>query len=106
MNRPLKLLVPALCVSIAPGLLSAQKHKEIPAADVVSRSIKAVGYEVGGGATKIIFVGTSAAPQASGEAKVDAKKAGHGYRPESQSNATADHLGRGISDLRPLDHYP
>ncbi|MGB9420395.1 MAG: hypothetical protein WBR14_05745, partial [Candidatus Acidiferrum sp.] len=76
MNRPLKLLVPALCVSIAPGILSAQKHKEVPAADVVSRSIKAVGYEVGGGATKINFVGTSAAPQASGEAKVEAKKSG------------------------------
>ena len=36
----------------------------------------AVGYEVGGGSTKVVFVGTSEAPNASGEAKVDAKKAG------------------------------
>jgi outer membrane protein OmpA-like peptidoglycan-associated protein len=76
MNRLLKLLLPILCVGIATGPAAAQNKKEIPAADVISRSIKAVGYEVGGGATKVIFLGTSAAPQASGEAKVDAKRAG------------------------------
>ena len=54
----------------------AQKKQEIPAADVISKSIKAIGYEVGGGSTKVIFIGTSAAPNASGEAKVDAKKSG------------------------------
>lgn len=31
-----------------------------------------MGYTVGGGSTKVVFVGTSAAPNASGEAKVDA----------------------------------
>ncbi|MFI5105583.1 MAG: OmpA family protein, partial [Terriglobales bacterium] len=45
-------------------------------ADVISKSIKAVGYPVGGGATKVIFIGTSAAPGATGEAKVDAKTSG------------------------------
>jgi outer membrane protein OmpA-like peptidoglycan-associated protein len=54
----------------------AQNAKEIPDADVISKSIKAVGYEVGGGATKMIFLGTTAAPNASGEAKVQAKTAG------------------------------
>jgi outer membrane protein OmpA-like peptidoglycan-associated protein len=63
-------------LALAASLANAQNKKEIPAADVVSKSIKAVGYEVGGGATKVIFLGTSAAPQASGEAKVEAKTGG------------------------------
>lgn len=67
-------LIAALAVSAS--LASAQNKKEIPAADVINKSIKAVGYEVGGGATKVIFLGTSAAPQASGEAKVEAKTGG------------------------------
>ncbi len=76
MNRLLKIILAIVCVCLAAGFAEAQKKKEIPAADVISRSIKAVGYEVGGGATKVIFIGTSAAPQASGEAKVEAKKSG------------------------------
>lgn len=67
-------LIAALAVSAS--LASAQNKKEIPAADVINKSIKAVGYEVGGGATKVIFLGTGAAPQASGEAKVEAKTGG------------------------------
>ena len=63
-------------LAVAGSLANAQNKKEIPAADVVSKSIKAVGYEVGGGSTKVIFLGTSAAPQASGEAKVEAKTGG------------------------------
>jgi outer membrane protein OmpA-like peptidoglycan-associated protein len=64
----------SLAVVASPA--SAQTKKEIPAADVISKSIKAVGYEVGGGGTKVIFLGTSSAPQASGEAKVEAKTGG------------------------------
>lgn len=67
-------LIAALAVSAS--LASAQNKKEIPAADVINKSIKAVGYEVGGGGTKVIFLGTSAAPQASGEGKVEAKTGG------------------------------
>jgi outer membrane protein OmpA-like peptidoglycan-associated protein len=63
-------------LAVAASLANAQNKKEIPAADVVNKSIKAVGYEVGGGATKVIFLGTSAASQASGEAKVEAKTGG------------------------------
>jgi outer membrane protein OmpA-like peptidoglycan-associated protein len=76
MNRLLKSLLPLACVCLAAGLAMAQNKKEIPSSEVISRSIKAVGYVVGGGATKVVFVGTTAAPQGSGEAKVDAKKAG------------------------------
>jgi outer membrane protein OmpA-like peptidoglycan-associated protein len=51
-------------MAIAVGLVNAQNKKEIPDADVKRKSIKSVGYEVGGGATKVIFLGTSAVPQA------------------------------------------
>lgn len=68
------LLAGGLC--LAASMSVAQKQQEIPAADVVSKSIKAVGYPVGGGGTKVIFIGTTAAPAASGEAKVEAKTAG------------------------------
>ena len=63
-------------MAIAASPANAQNKKEVPATDVISKSIKAVGYEVGGGATKVIFLGTSAASQASGEAKVEAKTGG------------------------------
>jgi outer membrane protein OmpA-like peptidoglycan-associated protein len=63
-------------LAAAAGLANAQNKKEIPDADVIRKSIKSVGYEVGGGATKVIFLGTGAAPQASGEAKVEAKTGG------------------------------
>jgi outer membrane protein OmpA-like peptidoglycan-associated protein len=63
-------------VWLVAGMAAAQTKKQIPEADVISRSIKAIGYEVGGGSTKVIFIGTTAAPNSSGEAKVDAKKAG------------------------------
>jgi outer membrane protein OmpA-like peptidoglycan-associated protein len=60
-------------VSCAGGVL-AQGKPQVPDSAVIKKSIKAVGYEVGGGSTKVVFVGTPAAPNASGEAKVDAKK--------------------------------
>ena len=63
-------------LAVAASLANAQNKKEIPDADVIRKSIKSVGYEVGGGATKVIFLGTSAVPQASGEAKVEAKTGG------------------------------
>jgi outer membrane protein OmpA-like peptidoglycan-associated protein len=70
-----KLFLPMLGLVLTAGFVGAQtQDNEVPAADVISKSIKAIGYVVGGGATKVIFVGTSAAPQASGEAKVEVKK--------------------------------
>ncbi len=67
------LVIAALVLSA--GVAQAQKQQpDVPAGAVTSKSIKAIGYVVGGGATKVIFVGTSAAPNASGEAKVEVKK--------------------------------
>jgi type II secretory pathway pseudopilin PulG len=62
--------------SLTSAQSDSQKQKQIPEADVISKSIRAVGYTVGGGSTKVVFVGTTVAPTGSGEAKVDAKKAG------------------------------
>jgi outer membrane protein OmpA-like peptidoglycan-associated protein len=56
----------------------AQGKPKVPDSSVVRKSIKAVGYEVGGGSTKVILVGTPAAPNATGEAKVEAKKGATG----------------------------
>jgi len=56
--------VVSAAMAIAVSLVNAQNKKEIPDADVIRKSIKSVGYEVGGGATKVIFLGTSAVPQA------------------------------------------
>jgi outer membrane protein OmpA-like peptidoglycan-associated protein len=71
-----------LAVGLAVSTLSvtsssaAQGKPQVPESDVVRKSIKSVGYEVGGGSTKVIFVGAPVAPNASGEAKVEAKKGG------------------------------
>jgi outer membrane protein OmpA-like peptidoglycan-associated protein len=45
-----------------------------PASDVVSKSTKAVGYQVGGGDTKIDLNGTQLLPGASAEVKVEATR--------------------------------
>jgi len=45
-----------------------------PASDVISKSTKAIGYQVGGGSTNLDLKGTSLLPGASGEAKVEAKQ--------------------------------
>jgi outer membrane protein OmpA-like peptidoglycan-associated protein len=56
--------------------LFGQTKEEEPAANLTSKSVPAIGYEIGEGSTKINLVGTPAAPGASGEAKVEAKQNG------------------------------
>jgi hypothetical protein len=52
---------------------AAQAQPAAPAANVTTKSIKAVGYEVGGGETKVDLKSTGLMAQANGEAKVEAK---------------------------------
>jgi outer membrane protein OmpA-like peptidoglycan-associated protein len=47
-----------------------------PASNLTSKSVPAIGYEIGAGGTKVNLVATSAASGASGEARVEAKKNG------------------------------
>ena len=56
------------------NLAAAQEKPQVPDSDVVKKSIVSVGYEVGGGSTKVVLVPTPAASNASGEATVEAKK--------------------------------
>jgi outer membrane protein OmpA-like peptidoglycan-associated protein len=54
-------------------LAQAQTPQEIPASSLISKSTVAIGFTVGGGATKVDMTGTEAMPQANGEAKVQAR---------------------------------
>jgi outer membrane protein OmpA-like peptidoglycan-associated protein len=69
------ILLSALAFSWA-GYVGAQSKPQIPDSEVVRKAIKAVGYEVDGGSSKVILVASETAPNASGEAKVSAKKDG------------------------------
>jgi len=62
----------ALCLSAA--VAAAQSQQQAPASSVITRSVKAIGYQVGGGGTTVDLKGTDLMPQANGEAKVEAKK--------------------------------
>jgi outer membrane protein OmpA-like peptidoglycan-associated protein len=58
------------------AIAAAQTQQPEPAANVISGTVAAIGYPVGGGSIKVDMVGTQAAPQASGEAKAEAKTGG------------------------------
>jgi outer membrane protein OmpA-like peptidoglycan-associated protein len=54
-----------------------QGDQGVPASALVTKSVQAVGYEVGGGGTKVDLNGTELMPEAKGEVKVEIKsKAG------------------------------
>jgi outer membrane protein OmpA-like peptidoglycan-associated protein len=56
---------------------SDQSDQQVPLSAVVTKSVQAVGYQVGGGSTKVDMKGTELMPEASGQAKVQIKsKAG------------------------------
>ena len=54
-----------------------QPDQAVPPSSVITKSATAVGYEVGGGSSKVDLKGTESMPQAKGQAKVEIKsKAG------------------------------
>ncbi|MEJ2009335.1 MAG: OmpA family protein [Acidobacteriota bacterium] len=53
--------------------MAGPQQQEAPDGGVIKRSVKAVGYRVGGGTTKVDLRGTGPLPQAKGEAKVEAQ---------------------------------
>ena len=66
-----------LWVGLSMGNAVAQVKQEVAATGVITKSVQAVGYEVGGGSTKVDLTGTELMPQAKGVAKVEVKtKAG------------------------------
>ena len=64
---PVALLIFAACAA------AAQSKQNEPAASLISKSTTAIGFTVGGGSTKVDLKGTEFMPDASGEAKVEAK---------------------------------
>lgn len=68
-NKSLALAVVVLGLA---GIAAAQNQPDVPASEVVTQSIKSMGYTVKQ-STTMPFVATKNAPQASGEAKVEAK---------------------------------
>jgi len=73
-----KVILVLLWAVLTAGFCAAQTQQSEPAANLISGTVAAIGYPVGGGGTKVNMVGTPAASGASGEAKVDAKTGGTG----------------------------
>ncbi len=70
-KRTTLLLLVVLCLPA--GTVAAQSQPDAPASSVTKKSVKAVGYQVGGGGTKVDLKGTALMVQANGEAEVEAK---------------------------------
>ena len=60
-----------LVLALTLGTAAAQE--KLPDSGLVNKSVKAIGYRVGGASTKVDFKSTDLMPQALGEAKVEAK---------------------------------
>jgi outer membrane protein OmpA-like peptidoglycan-associated protein len=67
-------ILPCLVLCLSAAVAAAQSLTDVPETNLVSKSIKAIGYRVGGGSTKVDLKGTELMPQANGEAKVEAKQ--------------------------------
>jgi len=52
---------------------AAQAEQQVPQSAVITKSATAVGYEVGGGSSKVDLKGSELMPEASGQAKVEIK---------------------------------
>ena len=77
-NRQMTTFAVLLCwLSGFSGSTAAQADQEVPPSSVITKTVRAVGYKVGGGSTKVDLKGTELMPRANGVAKVEAKsKAG------------------------------
>jgi hypothetical protein len=63
-----------LALGVSAGKALAQAQQDVPESNVTIRSVKAVGYRVGGWSTKVDLKGTELMSQAAGEAKVEARQ--------------------------------
>ncbi len=70
-KKTILLLSVALCLTA--GTVASQSQPPTQASSVTTRSVKAIGYQVGGGGTKVDLKGSELMPQANGEAEVEAK---------------------------------
>lgn len=75
MRLHLKFLLAFVVLFFSGISASAQTQPGEPASSLISKSVKAIGFQVGGGGTKVDMKGTELMPSADGEAKIEAKKA-------------------------------
>jgi len=63
----------SVVLCFAASIAAAQSDQNVPASDVTTKSVVAIGYKIGGGGTKVDLEGTDLMSQAIGEARVEAK---------------------------------
>src|SRR5580658_4767346 len=73
MLRNTKVILATLALCLLGTAARAQSMQDVPQSNVISKSVMAIGYTVGGGSTKVDLKGTDLMPQANGAAKVQAK---------------------------------
>jgi outer membrane protein OmpA-like peptidoglycan-associated protein len=80
MKSPIAPMLPLLVIGLSAGVAAGQTqqdappaNQEAPPSNQFDKPVQAIGYRVGGGATKIALISTGAIPEAHGEAKVEAK---------------------------------
>jgi hypothetical protein len=61
-----------LMLCLAAVMASAQSDQNVPASNVTTKSVAAIGYKIGG-STKVGLVGTELMSQAGGQVRVEAK---------------------------------
>src|SRR4029077_8074841 len=67
-------LLSCLVFCLSANTVAAQSEQRTPASNLVSKSVTAIGFPVGGGSIKVDLKGTELMTQANGEAKVKAKQ--------------------------------
>ncbi len=82
-----------LLFAVSSGDLCAQAPPSTPAANLVAKSINAIGYTVGGGSTKIDLKASGVLPQASGEAEVEARQGITNIKVKVKGLGPANQLG-------------
>jgi outer membrane protein OmpA-like peptidoglycan-associated protein len=73
MGRFNKVFLSSIAISLLASMAAAQAPQSVPDSNLTTKPVKAIGYRVGGGSTKVDLKGTELMPAANGEAKVEAK---------------------------------
>ena len=74
MNHKNTPLLSCLMLWLSASCTLAQSEQNVPAKDLVIKSVNAIGFPVGGGGIKVDLKGTDLMTQANGEGKVEAKQ--------------------------------
>ena len=73
MKSPTARLLQLLVLGLSAGVAAGAAQQDAAPASQFDKPVQAIGYRVGGGATRIALIATGAIPEARGEARVEAK---------------------------------